>query len=173
MALVIENGSIVPGANTYISVDELRDFATDRGVTLPTEDSELEPMIILAADFINSYEPDFRGKRMEFDQPMAWPRQEVKIYGTDFPNNAIPSQLKSAQSQAAILVVTGVDLMPNITGYAVRREKVDVIEVEYATGGGLNNSATPELTPVFPIIASLLAPLLDYGQAGLLKVYRA
>src|SRR5690606_23663279 len=104
---------------------------------------------------------------------MAWPRREVKLYDEDWPISQIPTQVKNAQAQATIFVVNGEDLMPNITGYAVRREKVDVIEVEYATGGGVNNEPTAVFTPNFPILDSLLLPLIDTGNAGLLKVYRA
>lgn len=173
MALVIEDGSIVAGANSYITVAQLKAYASDRGVELPADDSALEPMIVQAGDYLNSYEPKFKGKRVDPTQSMAWPRNGAVIYGVEFVDNAIPAQLIAAQCQAAILVSQGVDLMPNITGFAVRREKVDVIEFEYATGGGVNNSATPEMTPTFPSVEALLVPLIGGSDAGLLKVIRA
>lgn len=160
MALVIEDGTVVAGANSYITVEEARTYAASRGVELPTEDQELIPMILQAADFINAYEPKFKGKRVSAEQMMAWPRKGVNFYDADYPDDGIPPQIRFAQLQATINVVNGVDLMPNITGFAVRREKVDVIEVEYATGGGLNNTSTAQLTPAFPLIDSTLAPLL-------------
>src|SRR5690606_28002305 len=135
---------------------------------------DIEPMIILAVDYIDSYEPKFKGKRVNPSlQALAWPRAGVEIYDAPFSEGDIPTQLKNAQMQAAILVASGIELMPNLTSYAVRREKVDVIEVEYATGGGLNNASTPEFTPVFPMVESLLKPLLEESGFGMLKAIRA
>lgn len=173
MALVIEDGSIVSGANSFITVAELRTFANQRGVELPTEDGDLEPIIVQAADYINSYEPKFKGARVNYDQPMAWPRSGVKVYGAEVAETVIPAQLKASQAQASILVVNGVDLMPNITNYAIRRQKVDVLEVEYAAGGGQNNAATPEIVPKFPTVEALIKPLLEDDPFGFLKVSRA
>lgn len=173
MALVIEDGTIVPGANSYVTVQEVRDYAAPRAVELPTEDSELIPFILSAADYLNAYEARFKGERVSGDQSMAWPRTRVKMYGAEFPDDKIPPQLKIAQLQATLIATSGVDLMPNITEFAVRRTKVDVIEVEYATGGGLNNTATEQMTPKFPLVESTLAPLFASANAGLLPVYRA
>ncbi|MCK9234930.1 MAG: hypothetical protein M0P09_01285 [Acholeplasmataceae bacterium] len=172
MALVIEDGSIVAGANSYITLDEFRAFAEDRGVEPPTSEDELAPMIFEAADYINAYEPRYKGERVNpLGQEMSWPRKRVKIFGADFPDDKIPPQLKVAQLQAALTVLQGTSLLPNITSFAVRREKVDVIEVEYATGGGQNNTATEEMTPKFPAIMSSLDPL--FRPSEILRAYRS
>ena len=50
MALVIEDGSRVAGANSYVTLAEARAFASARGVTLSAVDATLEPFVIKAFD---------------------------------------------------------------------------------------------------------------------------
>ena len=47
MALVIEDGSEVSTANSYVTVAEIRTYATTRGVTtIPAVDAEVEVLAI-------------------------------------------------------------------------------------------------------------------------------
>lgn len=172
MALIVEDGTSVVGANTYISADFARQYALDRGVTIPSA-TNIDAQIIMAADYLEGFDERYKGRRSSPSQSLSWPRTNVVIYGSRFPINAIPDRLKQAQAQAFMEVFAGADLTPNVTGYAVRREKVDVLEVEYATGGGTNNSATPQFAPQFPKIDVLLKPLLGSTFGGQLEVVRA
>ena len=42
MALIVEDGSIVPGADSYINLVDARTFAAKYGLVLPTDDTEAE-----------------------------------------------------------------------------------------------------------------------------------
>lgn len=172
MAIIVEDGTGKPTANSYIDVAFTRAYAESRGFVFSETDAEIEAWIVMGCDFIESFSEQFKGTRATTTQALSWPRKDVVIDGETFPSNAIPTQLKLAQAQAVIEQSQGSELQPSITGYAVRREKVDVIEVEYATGGGQNNTATTTLTPRFPKIEQWLKPLLR-GGLGLLTVIRA
>ena len=171
MALVIEDGTVVTGANSYVTSAEVIAFALARGISIP-EDTDLDGMVVQAKDYVDSFEDQYKGVRVSATQPLAWPRKNVVIFSAKLPEDSIPQRLKDAQCQATIEVFNGAELQPNITGYAVRVEKVDVIQVEYATGGGSNSVAQPEYTPSYTKVIALLKPLFG-GVAGLLKVYRA
>jgi hypothetical protein len=160
--LVVEDGSLISGAVTYVTVSEVRDFAAARGITnLPEPDSGVEALIIRAMDYLENLEQRFQGGRVSVDQPLAWPRGGVVIHGHPVAENVIPQALKNAQCQLA-LDAQSIDLTPNGTGREVIRQKVDVIETQYApTGSGSVlpqlNKATAYLEPLFRTTLSMFA----------------
>jgi len=142
MALVIENGTVVAGANSFATVAQLRAFANLRGVVLPVADADVEILLVKAADFICS--KNFIGNLVSISQPLCWPRANAYI-SQDLespyllPSNEVPAGIVRAQCQLAIDALS-TDLMPNGDGKEVVREKVDVLEVEYAKSGtGVSN----------------------------------
>ena len=140
MALIIEDGTIVAGANSYVTVAELDSWATLYGITLNAADEAAKEVIILkGAAYVESFRAEFDGNKVESTQPMQWPRENVTIDGFDFPSNEIPQDLKNAQLQAAVETDAGADLQAN-QGQTVKREKVDVIEVEYMDGSSSSTS---------------------------------
>lgn len=135
MTIVVEDGSIVSGANSYATVDELLAYATDYGVILSTS-SEEENEILLrrAMQYIDAkYGSRFKGNRVSSSQPLHWPRAGVYIDGWLQPSNEIPRELLYGQLAAAVEADTQ-ELISNPTA-PIKREKVDVIEVEYFNPG--------------------------------------
>lgn len=160
MALIIEDGSIVSGADSYATVAELRAYAAKRGVTLPAEDSDCEALLIKAMDYLQSYEDRFKGSRVQATQPVSWPRVDVCVYGFYIAADAIPQALIDAQVSLAI-EAQSLDLQPTVDPTsqkgAVTEETVDVITVKYA------EPAVARSTPSFAKADALLAPLLKSG----------
>lgn len=154
MALIIETGAGVPDADSYASLAELATYATSRGITLTAAtDTAKEVLLRKAADYLDTLEPKFRGSRVEADQALAWPRSDVLLYGVAFAEDAIPDQLIKAQCQLACDADT-LNLQPNGAGREVIRQKVDVIETEYAKQG--TGSVKPELNKAMAILEPLL-----------------
>lgn len=159
--LIIEDGSGVANANSYVTVAEYRAYATPRGVSLPVSDAECETQLILAMDYLEVQ--CWRGIAAYDDQSLAMPRDEVYIGGSLIASDMIPNKIKLAQMQLALQVNNGVDLMPTVVGgsASVVREKVGPLETEYAT------SLTVGTQPYFRSISGLLAPYLcspGFGQ---------
>lgn len=154
MALVIEDGSRVAGANSYVTLAEARAFASARGVTLSAVDATLEPFVIKAFDYVESLESKWKGGRIAADQPASWPRQEVYLFDSEtaLASTAIPAQLKNGQCQLVIDAVA-TDLQPRGTGREIIKQKVDVIETEYAKTG--NGSVVPEFNKAMAILEPL------------------
>lgn len=163
MSLIIETGSGVTGANSYVTVLELRAFGTLRGLTLGS-DAALEIALVLACDKLeSSYK--YKGRKTVETQPLLWPRQLVYLEDAYNPlsSTSIPDKLKQAQCQFAY-EATLRDLQPTGTGQEVLKKKVDVIEIEYAKSG----SGT--ITPEFNKAEEMLRPLLLDAGFGLTTV---
>lgn len=168
MALTIEDGSIIAGANSYVTLVEARAFASARGITLPAEDATAEILAIKAVDFLEAQRNHYEGAKLERDQPLQWPRQEAYLDGFEIYEDEIPDILKNAQCQLMMDVFSGLDLQPNGTGREVVREKIDVLETEYAqTGSGV-------LQPIFAKAMAYLEPLFGaYSSPGNLPIRHA
>lgn len=143
MALIIEDGTGVSGANSYISVAEARDFANLRSLILPSADAEVEVLIIKAFDYLEAL--DFKGEYANPPQSAEFPRKNLYVQGILFSESQIPFKLKQAQCQLAY-EATNFELQPTGDGREVTKEKVDVVEVEYAEKG--INVARPTFTSV-------------------------
>lgn len=153
MALVVETGLLVPAAVSYVTAAEARAYAAARGITLSASDAIVEPLLVQAMDYLDRYEDDYQGSRVDVTQALPWPREGVYLLGELFASDAIPAALKKAQMQLAIDASNG-DLQPTGSGREIVRQKVDVIETEYAkTGSG---SVTREFNKAFDILKPLL-----------------
>ena len=84
MTLIIEDGSIVEDANTFISLEDVKSYADLRGIDYPA-DNELSQNIILAGDYLNSL--CWKGDLVIASQSMSWPRSDVFAFGEILPNN--------------------------------------------------------------------------------------
>ena len=152
MAIIVEDGTEVSGANSYVSEVEFAAYCSLRNVE-PSNDAAL--LLIRAMDYLNTLEDSWQGSRVSATQPLAWPRQGVSLYGFPVASDAIPQSLKDGQCQLAIEADTQ-DLMPNLAANAtgaVIREKVDAIEIGYSEGQG-------NTQPVFTAASRILKPMM-------------
>lgn len=126
MALIVEDGSIVTGANSYVSTTDLTTYATARGVTLVADEEQL---LIKAMDYIESLR--FKGVKRTQDQALQWPRINVVIDNYTFDSDAIPQELINGQCEVAIAIDQDLDPLANIER-STKKEKVGPLEVEYS-----------------------------------------
>ena len=168
MTLIVENGSIVANANSYVDLTDARAYATQRGETLPTDDSELEALLIKAMDYLEGLRAKYQGSKTDPDnQELQWPRMNVYIDCELFPSDEIPKELVSAQCQLAIDQNNGVVIQPSgDTRFAIF-EKVGPLETEYSEKIG--STSSPTLTAA----DALLEPLFSAcGQSSTLNTVR-
>lgn len=157
MALIIEIGSALDDATSYVTVDEVRAFATSRGITsLPAADADVEPLIIKAMDYVENLARRFKGVKYRRDQALQWPRNYVYIDGYVVYHDEIPKTLKNAVCQLAI-DANALDIEPNGDGQEVIREKIGPIETEYTKRG--SGTVRPQLNKAY----KLLRPVLKDG----------
>jgi len=150
--IIVEDGTIVVDANSYVTVAELDSFAALRGVTLPTLEADKEVLLISGTDYTETFWNRYQGDTIEQDQSLQFPRTGVSVNGFLVSSDSIPNTLKNAQMQSAIESIS-TELTPN-TGQNILRERVDVIEITYQSGSG------SLYQPTFPNVDKYLDPLL-------------
>lgn len=158
MSLIVEDGTGVSGANSYVTAADAIAYATGRGIPFPTDDTTVETLLINAMDYLETYRDRFTGKPVSSTQSLQYPRECSTVDGVAFPDNAIPNNLKLAECQLATDCYTTGDLMPSTDGYAVSSEKVDVLQITYAAQG--RTGPIDVAAPTFPKAQAFLAPLL-------------
>lgn len=139
MALVVENGSVVSGANTYVNVSDVAAFCTLMNYTTWTsapisslETQKKESAIIRSMQFFETL--SYRGQKTAFDNPLEWPRSYVYLAtGDEFPSDEIPTKLKNAVCEGAYLEYVTPDCLFSSGGDTrkVKKKKIDVLETEY------------------------------------------
>lgn len=103
MALIIEDGTIVAGANSYVTDVEYVAYALARGISLSVDQTVRETDLVSGRDNLDyNYEHKLQGERVSCEQELAWPRYDVYLHGCYIASNSIPDQLKSAQMELAI-----------------------------------------------------------------------
>lgn len=167
MTLIVEDGSIVPNANSYAALSTVKTYAALRGVVLSNDDAVLEPMVIKAMDYIESNRANFQGNKVSELQELQFPRSMVYVDGVLIPETTIPKCLIYALCQAVMEVANDVDLLPTTTEPAIRKEVVGPIETEYAVSLG-SGGFSPELRK----IDSLLKPVLNTSSGFGLSTLR-
>lgn len=143
VTIIVEDGSCVPNANSYIDVEYATQYLEDRGLKIPAED-KLKPMLINAMDFMESLNR-YKGKRTNQDQELQFPRSGLYSDGVEIPGNTIPVAIKRAQAQlVADTVQSGKPLLSNSTNYALKKRVLGPLTLEYAVGqSAVLESATP------------------------------
>lgn len=160
MALIVETGAIVAGAESYVTVLECDAYHAARGNTAWTgTDAAKEAALRKAAAYLDGhYCNRFKGaKYLPLEQSMQWPRVDVVVDGYLIATTTIPRRLKDAQCELALIALTS-DLAPNVSA-GIRREKVDVLETEYFAGA-------PAGTTVYTSVNNLLADYLKSINSG-------
>ncbi len=133
--LIVEDGSfaftgghVVPGANTYIDVPYLQQFATDRGVTLINDPQQL---ILTSMDYIETVL--YVGQKWTRDQVLQWPRINVFIDGWYQNLATIPFYLLKGQAMVCLAIDEGNGPLIDIPR-ETQSEEVGPVKVTYKTG---------------------------------------
>jgi len=140
MALIVENGSLVSNANSYVSVDDYIAWADARGFTYSSYPA-IEQKILRAMDFIESL--DFIGEKHEETQALQWPRDYVFIDGYSVESDEIPKEVKIAVYEAVKLEIDGDSKMTPSERETVS-EQIGDISVTYAASSGMKRQ-TPAM----------------------------
>ena len=170
MALIVETGAGVPGAESYLSLADADSWHSKRNNTAWSSavDTQREAALRLATDYIDGhYRHRWHGWRVQpVNQSLEWPRYGVPVPGSRLrsgsafydgfigsiylPSNQIPQRLKDAVCEAALRSLAG-PLLADVD-QTVSREKVGPLETWYASG--------VDVATTYPAIDSLLSGLL-------------
>ena len=156
MAFVVETGAGLSNANSYASVAYADDYAATRGLTAWTGTTAVkEAALVRATDYMEAtYRGSWLGYRASQTQALSWPRSNVEVDLFPIPANIVPVPVTNACVELAIRALTE-DLLADL-GQRVKREKVDVLEVEYADGS--------DAVLRFPLVSRMLTPYIYGGS---------
>lgn len=108
MAIIVEDGSIVASANSYVTREDYVSYAGDRGITIADEfDRDFE--LTKAFDFISFQESQLNGSKTSRDQTGAFPRSGVTVDGWTWSENEIPRAVILLQLSVALDINSGID----------------------------------------------------------------
>lgn len=141
MALIVEDGTGLANAESYVSVADATAYHARMGNTAwaaISSDATKEQLLRKATDYmIAQYRFQFAGYRQYSTQALDWPRLYVpltdvlsaNVFAQYVDSGTVPTTVKNACAELA-LKANSATLMEDLT-QGVIREKVDVIEVEY------------------------------------------
>lgn len=125
--MIVENGTGLPNADSYVSVEFADSYFSARGVsdwvTLTTE--KKEQALICGTDFIDSIY-QWKGKKATSEQALRFPRVNLVDYEGQ-PVEGIPTCLKQATCDASLLKANGTEL------FQTKNENGDVVSETITT----------------------------------------
>jgi hypothetical protein len=162
MAFVPEDGTGLPDANSYVSVEDADEYFELAPGNWVGEDSDKQRWLVSATSYIDTA---FRAgllcySKLSEDQALIFPTKEM--------GEGLPVELIKACCEYAVRAKAG-PLMPDpvvdATGFAVvtTRKKVGPIEKEFSVAGG---QQTAMLWRSYPYPDSLMRGLLCAGYGG-------
>lgn len=181
MALVVEDGTGLSEADSYISVEYFDAYATSRGLTVPegAEPTAKESALRRATTWIDAaYGSEFSGVRLRGrEQALQWPRRGARdAEGDVISSEEVPVEIERAAAEAAMRELGSPgSLSPDVTTGRVEKS-VSVsgaVSVEYAVGRDVVDSQRPILTIIDDILRSLTGGRRRSAHAGFKFLGRA
>jgi hypothetical protein len=171
MALTLEDGTCIAAANAFVSRAALLAWAADYYPDLTiADDGTTDAAIMRASQWLSTF-PDWDGTMTcgRGLQGLAWPRSGVTdCNGDAIPDDEVPTEVEQATFYATVAEIESPGVLtPSMTpGKQTKREKVDVIEVEYMTpsdqGATSPKDPTETLRPVLTAVYDLLKCLASF-----------
>lgn len=190
--LIVEDGTMPEGANTYVSLADVDAYLVSRGLWETTPDdagdsviAKKEAAIIRAFDAMNTL--NWAGDVPDWQRVTAWPRQNVPMPGvkpkpgeepTFLPADMVPRAVVQAQMELAGLIYGGLNpLAPVERGGKVVSMSESSKEGDLDVIGGDSKSYSvtyAESAPVetyLPAVYGILGPYLREipGKSGVIS----
>lgn len=165
---------VTPGASNAVAYDTAANadaYFTARGITTWTgTEADKEAALVRGCDYLERrYRGRWVGLRNEEEQSLSWPRAWVNdVDGYAIEATVIPRQVKYANFEAALLILTGTDLEPVLTrGGAPVRERVKAGPVESETEYSAGAPARDTVTTIDGLLTDFL---IDSNTIPLMRV---
>lgn len=158
MALVVEDGTGVAGANTYHSLVTATAYFAERPNTAWTAatDAQRTAALLFSTQWLEErYGPYLDGAILDSEQSLLWPRSTFyDSTGRIVETGTVPERWKNAQLEAAAAHLT--------SGLNEVRSRGGAIESVRAGSVGVTFADSAPLGRTFPFIDSLVSTLLVY-----------
>lgn len=152
--LIVEDGTGLPGAESYVSIADCQTYATAHGLTFAGTEPEQEAKLRNATTYLDT-EYAYTGDRMTDAQALEWPR-------TVEPG-AIPRNIFAA---CCYLACRPGQLWADVDSAAVTEETIGPLTTKYAAPG--NGGQTR-----FAAVDALVKRWLSGGGSSSIRLVRA
>tara|TARA_R110000782_G_scaffold71809_2_gene143873 strand:+ start:1927 stop:2418 length:492 start_codon:yes stop_codon:yes gene_type:complete len=163
MSLIIEDGSIVAGANSYITGAAYIAWADARfgaaRTTAPADVAAAEVIILRSMRYFEAQ--IFQGLMVEEDQPLQFPRDGVWIDSWNIKNNEIPREVISSMYELVYADETGNGML-SVVDRETKSERVGDLEIEY-----MDNSSSRS---VVPAVSAYMKKLLARSMGSVVRI---
>lgn len=169
MALVIEDGTGVAGANSFATVEQFRRYVKSLGYEPPETYEESEIYLNQAMNWFITIEHKLQGTRAFSFQETPWPRNDVWLNRMLLKRNMIPYQVRYAQQWKAMEFMVGKREMDNIANErgAVTKEKIGDMEINYQVINNPNKSRAH--TPAMSDAETLMRPFMKFNGYEIIR----
>lgn len=162
MPLVVEDGSVVDGAESYVSVIDAAAYAESRGLAFqPSPEASAEAALRRATTWLDAtYRSRFTGRRRNGRaQSLEWPRIDAEdAEGNAISDEEVPVEIVHACCEAAVRELANPGaLSPDVTlGRVMKSASVDgAVSVEFMAVGGVEGQR-----PIASVIDDILGSLI-------------
>ena len=153
MSLVVEDGTGIDGANTYISLIDVIAYCNNVGYAdfIAASSEDQNSAILRGMRYIESH--NFIGFKNQTINSLEWPRDDaIDRNEIEIDPSEIPQKLKDAVCETSSLELSSPgSLQPNETRQGLKREEYGDVKFEYFNSGNMK--------PKFSVITGLLAGL--------------
>ena len=152
---VIDFTGVHTKGNSYLTVEAVTNFLV--ALNIDVSNLDVAQSLFKAIDFIDSFEFDFKGERLDSNQPLAFPRA-IGLSCRGVPRLLNTQGLIKAVLHAVEVVAKGSDLSPVIVDKEafVTKKKLDVLEKQYSDKYAKSAGSLSQ----FPMIERYLLPYM-------------
>ena len=134
MAIIVEDGTGLATAQTYVSAAEADAYFSAREVDAWTGSIAVKESAILVATEYMEATYTWIGRITRDAQALGWPREYLYDKDGRSLSNTVPTAVKRASFELALKAITSTLLLDTTRDDYVVREKIDVLETEYRAG---------------------------------------
>lgn len=127
---VVEDGTGLSNANSYVSIDDFKQYWIDRGVEHSVSDDKIKSILIQATQYVDK-SFNYIGTRPSLTQSLNWPRWYA--YSKDgHVFSGVPNEVIYATCEAGALALDGAVLFGSTEdGISEKTENVGPIQTTY------------------------------------------
>lgn len=150
MALIVETGAVVAGADSYIDLEDaqtyIETYLPSAAGDWPAADADQEVALRIGCQALEAtYGARWLSSRLNAASSLTWPRYSFyDRTGKYYASDAIPEAVRQAQVEMALLYAQGEDVFPQEAAQNVvlgERTKVGDIETEKTYGRSVRFSS--------------------------------
>lgn len=130
MAFIVEDGTGLTDSNSYVSVQEYRDYFANRGIDVLSEtDAQIEGWLVQATDFLD-LQYEYKGWQLLNTQALQFPREAYDV-NNEIINLLVPKAIKNATIEMSKQIKGNVNLyIDEKVNLVSEKSKVSVIETD-------------------------------------------